>query len=394
MLCHLLIVKAKMMRKVIRFGIIGCGLMGREFASASARWCHLTKSSAKPEIVGVCDTNLALTDWFAENLPSVKSCTSDYRELLANPNIDAIYCAVPHAFHAAMYVDIIRAGKHLLGEKPFGMDQEQNHVIAAAIAERPDVFVRCSSEMPFYPGAQRVYRAAVAGLLGDIIDVEVGFLHSSDLNPSKTINWKRMEDINGRYGCMGDLGMHVLHLPLRLGWKPKQVFAQLTKIVKTRPDGHGATVACTTWDNATLHTTVEHLGKCFPMTLKTWRIAPGESNTWFIRILGTKKSVSFTTKSPRQWQWMDYKPGGTQAWCTEDLGYESLFPSITGHIFEFGFPDAIQQMWAAYIEEIAGSTDLLFGCVTPKETRDHHAILTAALVSHERNANIAVEYGV
>ena len=40
--------------KTIRFGIIGPGLMGREFASACARWCHLTKIAARPEPVAVC----------------------------------------------------------------------------------------------------------------------------------------------------------------------------------------------------------------------------------------------------------------------------------------------------------------------------------------------------
>ena len=46
--------------KRIRFGIIGCGLMGREFASAAARWGHLPEMDVRPEIVAVCDTNPAL----------------------------------------------------------------------------------------------------------------------------------------------------------------------------------------------------------------------------------------------------------------------------------------------------------------------------------------------
>lgn len=39
--------------QTIRFGIIGCGLMAREFASAAARWCHFTEDVPKPEIVGI-----------------------------------------------------------------------------------------------------------------------------------------------------------------------------------------------------------------------------------------------------------------------------------------------------------------------------------------------------
>ena len=79
------------MTRVIRFGIIGCGLMGRELTSAAARWLHLTDAKARPEIVAVCDTNEGLMDWFSTHLPSVRQKTTDYRELLANPDVDAIY---------------------------------------------------------------------------------------------------------------------------------------------------------------------------------------------------------------------------------------------------------------------------------------------------------------
>ncbi len=381
------------MTRVIRFGIIGCGLMGREFASAAARWLHLTDTRARPEIVAVCDTNAGLMDWFAANVPSVKQTTIDYHALLANADVDAVYCAVPHVLHAEFYPAILASGKHLLGEKPFGMDSAQNASIMVSIAARPGQFVRCSSEMPFFPGAQKVIDFVKAGHVGDIIDVEAAFLHSSDLNPAKPLNWKRMASVNGAYGCMGDLGMHVLHVPLRLGWKPTQVSASLVKRVSERPDGKGGMVPCDTWDNATITGTVPQAGGDFPMVLKTWRIAPGESNTWSIRVLGMQGSAFFTTKSPRQWQFMHYTPGGAQGWTTEDLGYQSLFPSITGAIFEFGFTDAMLQMWAAFVDELAGGTANGFHCATPQEAADHHAVLTAALRAGTEKQVVPVTYG-
>ncbi|MEM6634696.1 MAG: Gfo/Idh/MocA family oxidoreductase [Pseudomonadota bacterium] len=366
------------MSRTIKFGVIGCGLMGREFASSSARWLHLNDTRARPEIVAVCDLNPALTKWFTDNLPSVSQVTDDYRALLANDAVEAVYCAVPHNLHAAIYPDILAAGKHLLGEKPFGIDATANGQIQAAIDACPDLLVRCSSEMPFFPGAQKVIDLARMGDLGEIIEVEAAFLHSSDLNPDKPINWKRMVDVNGAYGCMGDLGMHVLHVPLRLGWRPARVSATLVNRFRTRPDGKGGTVACETWDNATITGTVDDAGGGFPLVLKTWRVAPGHSNTWSLRILGTRKSAFFSTQKPRQWQWMDYD-GGKQVWQVEDLGFETLFPAITGGIFEFGFPDAMQQMWAGFLDELAGGDARGFHCVTPNEAADHHAILTAAL---------------
>src|ERR1035437_6548323 len=100
--------------KTIRFGVIGCGLMGREFASAAARWCHLPGMEVKPEIVAICDSNQSMLSWFTGNLPSIKQVTSDYHELLSNPEVEAVYCAVPHNLHAEFYCAIILAEKHLM----------------------------------------------------------------------------------------------------------------------------------------------------------------------------------------------------------------------------------------------------------------------------------------
>jgi predicted dehydrogenase len=369
----------------IRFGVIGLGLMGREFASAAARWIHLSNLNVRPVLVAACDTNKKAFDWFRASVPTLQFTTTNYQELLARPDVDAIYCAVPHNLHAQVYCDIIEAGKHLLGEKPFGIDLVANEKINDAIAAHQKVFVRCSSELPFYPGGIAIIRSLVEDEFGEFVEVESGLLHSSDLNPEKPINWKRMIEFNGEYGCMGDLGMHALHVPLRFGWFPRRVEAQLTKIVKERPDGKGGMAPCRTWDNATIFGEVEMpAGHCFPITVHTKRIAPGETNTWFLKVIGTKRSMAFSTKYPRTLQVMDYQPGGVQAWQQIDLGYQSAYPTITGAIFEFGFTDTILQMWAAFCDELAhGRTGMQqpFYCVTPEEAHQSHLIFTEALRS-------------
>ena len=187
--------------RTYRFGIIGCGLMGREFASAAARWGHLTADVARPEIIAVCDVNPANTSWFSRNIPGLKHVFSDYRELLALPEVDAVYIAVPHNLHARIYVDAIEAGKHLMGEKPFGMDQEQNQAILAALDRNPGVFARCSSEFPYFPAMQLLIRWIREERFGRILEIKAGFGHSSDMDITKPINWKRIAAINGEYGC-------------------------------------------------------------------------------------------------------------------------------------------------------------------------------------------------
>jgi len=377
--------------KNIKFGIIGCGLMGREFASAVARWCHLTDVSARPEIVAICDTNTALFDWYKGNFDSVKQTTTDYHELLANEQVEAVYCALPHNLHQQVYCDIISAGKHLLGEKPFGIDKPANDAICKCSAEHPEVFVRCSSEFPFFPGVQRIGRMIEAGAFGRIIEVNSYFMHSSDLDPNKPINWKRMIEVNGEYGCMGDLGMHACHVPFRAGWVPRNVRAILCDIMTHRPDGKSNMVPCRTWDNAMLLCETGDANGDFPLTIKTHRIAPGEKDTWSLEVLGTKASARFSTKNPRRLEVLEY-PGPEQIWQQIDMGYESTFKTITGGIFEFGFTDAILQMWAAFVDELAtGKTRSAFaGCIKLDEVAMSHRLFTAALKSYAQGTTEAV----
>ncbi len=367
--------------KEIRFGIIGLGLMGKEFASAAARWFHLTEIDVKPVILAVCDTNKEAITWFEANLPSISFTTTNYKELLAQDDIDAVYCAVPHNLHEQIYIDIIKAGKHLIAEKPFGIDKKANDNINKIIAKHPEVVVRCSSEFPFFPGAYEIIKAIENNEFGQIIEVEAGLLHSSDMNPDKAINWKRIIKFNGEYGCMGDLGMHVLHIPLRFGWQPTDIKAQLSNIIKTRPDGKGSTAKCETWDNATILARVEQKDYSFPITLHTKRIAPGNTNNWFIKVHGLKRSMEFSTKEPKTLKVLNYKKGQRQAWQNIELGYESAYKTITGGIFEFGFSDAMLQMFAAFCDELEHPQNMLqnFHCVTPEEASKSHDIFTTAL---------------
>ncbi len=382
-----------MARREIRFGIIGGGLMGREFASAVGRWHALLDLDVAPRIVGVCDTYPDQLRWFEDALPTIEIATVDYHDLLNDSTIEAIYCAVPHNLHERIYVDVLNAGKHLFGEKPFGIDLAANDAILAATRAHPELLVRCSSEFVFYPAAQQIARYLREDSFGTILDVRAGFLHSSDLDPNKPINWKRQAAVNGEYGCMGDLGMHVLHLPLRAGWLPRNVRAVLSNIVTERPGPGGKMVPCDTWDNAVLFCEVDRDGQHFPMTLETKRIAPGETNTWYIHISGTALSAEFTTKYPKTLRTLPYSPGGSQIWQAQDLGSQSAYPAITGAIFEFGFPDAILQMWAAFCDELA-SRDAMrqpFICATPQETAQHHRVLTAALASQASGETVPLD---
>jgi len=382
-----------MKRPEIRFGIIGLGLMGKEFASATARWCHLLDDSPVPVIKGICNrSNMEDRKWFTGNFPGIEIVTGDYTELLSSDLIDAIYCAVPHNLHQEYYINIIKAGKHLLGEKPFGIDLNANEQILKAVSDHPEVIVRCSSQFVYFPGAKRIIDWIRAKKYGRIMEVKSGFHHSSDMDLNKPINWKRMIDINGEYGCMGDLGFHIHLIPLRMGWFPETVIADLQNIATHRPDSSGKMVPCETWDNATIICTSRDPdnGKPFTMTFETKRMAPGATNTWFIEIYGTEGSAKFSTHDPKAFYTLETK-GKEQGWTRTDIGARSFIPTITGNIFETGFSDALLQMIGAYIKEFDKNNEPHpFPCGLPDETRWSHRIMTAALESWKRGKRITL----
>jgi predicted dehydrogenase len=386
-----------MAHETVKFGVIGLGLMGREFASAAARWHHLASPPRRPEIISVCSRTLAAdrVEWFRGIAP-VAQVTRDFREVLANPEVEAVYIAVPHNLHQEIYTAALAAGKHVMGEKPFGADRAANDAIntaeAAARSRNPGLLVRCATQFIFVPALQYIGRAIAAGVMGRILEVEAGFLHSSDLDPEKPINWKRRLATNGEYGCMGDLGMHAVHLPIRAGWLPRSVRAVLSKVIEERPDGRGGRVPCETWDNATLLALAAGPdGDPFPFTIRTFRISPGQTNTLYLNVSGTRTSFRFSTDNINVLQVLRYD-GGEQCWATLNLGHAVSYPTITGKIFEFGFSDAVLQMWAAYMTERDGDSPPgpFARCATPQEVAFSHRLFTAALESHRTGQTVTL----
>ncbi|MGH2668794.1 MAG: Gfo/Idh/MocA family protein, partial [bacterium] len=141
------------MAREVEVGIIGGGLMGKEVAAALARWPALQDHPVRPRLTAVCDTNPGALEWF-DRIDSIRLKATDHRRLMEDDRIEVLYISVPHHLHEELYLDAVSAGKDFLGEKPFGIDLAAGERIVEALRRRPELFARCSSEMPYFPGAQ------------------------------------------------------------------------------------------------------------------------------------------------------------------------------------------------------------------------------------------------
>ena len=376
-------------QKIVKVGIIGGGLMGRELLALVGRWDALIDHPVRPILTAIADVSDSVRTFFTK--AGVAESYSDYRDLLASSNVDVVYIAVPHNLHEEIYLATINSGKDFLGEKPFGIDLAAAEKIAAALSGKSN-FVRVSSELPFYPGAQAALREAQSGNLGEIVEVRSGLLHSSDIDSTKKINWKRQRQFCGDIGVLGDLGMHAAHIPLRLGYQPQKVFAILDDIVTQRENASGQEVPCDTFDNATLaiRATSPDTKREFPMFWEMKRIAPGESNTFFFSAIGMTGGVRFTTRNPAVYQTFSLK-NGVQIWSEIQPGHVVNWPVITGHIFEFGFPDALLQMWASFFAEREGALGDRFACASVEEVLNSHRVFAAAMHSHDTHSEVVLK---
>lgn len=373
----------------VRIGIIGGGLMGRELAAVCGRWLHLVDHPVRPSVVAVADLNPTALRWF-EQVPTIETLTDSWRQLVDDPSLDVLYIAVPHNAHEEIYSAAAAAGKDFLAEKPFGIDLAATERIAQAV-DSAGVFVRVSSEMPFFPGALRAYDFARSGALGEIIEVRSAFLHSSDIDRAKPINWKRRAESCGAIGVMGDLGLHVAHVPLRLGYRPSAIYALLEDIVTERPASAGSNekVRCDTWDNAliTMRGHQSTSDRAFPMIWETKRIAPGNMNTWVFEAQGMDGGVRFSTRTPAYFERFR-REGSEQVWEQVQPGNVSAWPMVSGAIFEFGFADALLQMWASFLAERAGELGDSFGTATVAEVVESHRVFDAAARSNAEHRAI------
>ena len=148
----------------IRYGIIGAGVIANLMARA------FTEDRGAVAIA-VSDVNPDAAAKLAAAVGTTK-IYADYRQLLADPAIDAVYIATPPFLHRPMTIDALRAGKHVCCEKPFMLTQAEVRDVIAAQHAAPHLKVTCCSGRYHDSGTARRARAMIAaGELGELYRV-------------------------------------------------------------------------------------------------------------------------------------------------------------------------------------------------------------------------------
>lgn len=199
------------MDQIVKWGIIAPGKIARKFASDIS----LVKNT---RLFAVASRDIRKAKQFAQEF-GAERYYGNYEDLVNDPDVDVIYIASPHVFHFDQTKLCLNNGKHVLCEKPMGMNAQQ--VIAMAkLAKEKNLFLMEAFWTNFIPSFTKCKELVSQGVIGDIkvIQADFGFKAHYDVN-ARTFS----KELGG--GSLLDIGLYPVFLALELAGEPDHIKA-------------------------------------------------------------------------------------------------------------------------------------------------------------------------
>ena len=159
---------------MLKWGIIGTGLIANRFATG-------VQKSEFNEIVAVASRNEQTAKDFAQKF-AVKKYYGSYDAMLLDAEVEAVYISTPHPMHAEWAIKAARAKKHILVEKPIGINADEAKAVAD-IAEREGVFMMEAFMYRCHPQLERIKEIIDSQILGTIRMIYSEFSYNADFDP-------------------------------------------------------------------------------------------------------------------------------------------------------------------------------------------------------------------
>jgi predicted dehydrogenase len=239
----------------------------------------------------------------------VTRTTGDYRTLLQDPSIDAVHVLTPNALHYAMCQAAIRAGKHVLCEKPFTITAAEARDLVG-LAARTGLANCIQHNLRYYPLVQQIRRMIQHGDLGEILIVQ-GTYSQDWLLYDTDWNWRVESRSNGALRAMGDIGSHWMDMIQHLtGLKITALCADLATFHKSRkkPKGSIETFAgkmlrvqdyeSVPIDTEDFGSVLLRLGARARGAFTVSQMSAGRKNMFTFDIYGTEAGVSWNQERP------------------------------------------------------------------------------------------------
>ena len=274
---------------VVRLAIIGTGGMANSHAKNF-------KEIPGCKLVAAVDVSRERVEKFstAHGIPNIFNSVD---ELLDWNQFDAVTIVTPDAFHAAQSIQCLKAGKHVLCEKPLAINHADALKMVAA-AKKAGVINMVNLSYRNWSAIQAVAKVIAAGKIGEIRHVEASYLQSwlpskvwGDWHTTPAWLW-RLSTKHGSRGVLGDVGVHIIDFATFPAGPIKTIYGKLKAFAKAPGNRVGEYVLDAN-DSAVM--TVEFANGALG-TIHTTRWSGGHANRLFLKISGTKGSIEIDSE--------------------------------------------------------------------------------------------------
>ena len=302
-----------MSKKHLNIGIIGTGFMGKAHAFAYRSALAVFPDIPVPVLRMIADVNAESAAKAAHQYGFQKS-TGDWRELIADKEIDVVSITTPNILHKEMALAAIAAGKHVHCEKPLSPTLQDSQEMMVA-AEAKGITTQVGFNYIKNPMLKVAREMIAAGELGEI----TGFrgIHAEDYMADAAGPWTWRLDPSGGPGVIADLGSHIIGMARFLLGPITSVNAEVETVIKHRPKTRGSNEMekVLVDDIARL---LVRFDKGFGGTIEANWVKTGRNMQLGFEIEGSKGALAFTQERLNELKF--YKAGGN----IRDKGFTTI----------------------------------------------------------------------
>ncbi|HEY7837592.1 MAG TPA: Gfo/Idh/MocA family oxidoreductase [Terriglobales bacterium] len=340
--------------------VIGAGFIGHAHVEALRRLGSV-------DIRAIADAQLPAAQKLAQEF-GIGRAVADYTEVINDPAIQVVHVCTPNALHFPIAEAALKAGKHVLCEKPLAISAAEAQKLVALAAEKKLRNATCHN-LRYYPLVQQMRRMCAAGELGEILVVQ-GTYSQDWLLYDTDWNWRIDQKANGASRTLADIGSHWCDMTEHVtGLRIQSVCAEVQTFHKNRkrPKGEIETfsgkmlkpedyelVPITTEDFGSC---LFHLGERARGAFTVSQVSAGRKNQLRIEIYGTLGSVTWDQERPNQ-LWIGNRNTNNQELLKDPSLLKSearAFADYPGGHAE-GYPDTFKQLFRRFYASVGSAS--------------------------------------
>lgn len=343
-----------MTKKTLRVGMIGYRFMGKAHSNGWRQAPRFFPLEADLEMHTICGRQPEGVEAAAREL-GWKNASTDWKEVIENPEINIIDINTPNDSHAEIGIAAANARKHVLCEKPLALTVGQCREMLDAAEKNGVVHMVCHNYRRI-PAIAHAKKMIEEGALGKLFHYRARYAQDWIVDPNFPLVWRLQKGVSGS-GAHGDINAHIIDLGRYLVGEFAEVCGLMNTFIKQRPledtaekrDGLGGTAGAAKMGEVTVDDAAMFIGQFENgalANLEATRFALGRKNNIAIEINGSQGSLFFDFEDMNRLKFFDNRqpedrqgfsdilvtqPGGTHPYVGQwwppghILGYEHTF---------------------------------------------------------------------